>query len=151
MTGDDDVGEDLSKIFYLETFRRLFQKNINMAKKRTLENFFSPLSQKKPRISDDAPTDHNDVSTTPASNHATYPFPISDFPSYISDQLTKLPAVQGKAINDRPDLDLLYFQPYVSKSIERDLFEFLRRELFFYRVQYNIKRGPTETSINTPR
>lgn len=122
-----------------------------MAKKRTLENFFSPISQKKARISDDAPTQVRNESTTPASNHATYPFPIPDLPSYISDQLTKVPAVEGKEINDQPDLDLLYFQPYIPKGIERDLFEFLRRELFFYRVQYKIKRGPTETSINTPR
>ncbi|MCJ1469854.1 hypothetical protein MMC07_008497 [Pseudocyphellaria aurata] len=117
-----------------------------MSKKRTLENFFSPVSEKKPRLSDDAPKNHTHVSTTPASNHATYPFPISDFPSHISDQLTKSPAVKGTVINNQPDLDLLYFQPYVPKSIERDLFEFLRRELFFYRVQYNIKRGPTETT-----
>lgn len=122
-----------------------------MAKKRTLENFFSPISQKKARISDEAPTQVRNESTTPASNHATYPFPIPDLPSYISDQLTKVPAVEGKEINDQPDLDLLYFQPYIPKGIERDLFEFLRRELFFYRVQYKIKRGPTETSINTPR
>ena len=48
-------------------------------------------------------------------------------------------------------LDLLYFKPYIPKSISRELFEFLRSELFFYRVKYTIKRGPTETLINTPR
>lgn len=123
-----------------------------MAQKRTLENFFSPITQKKARVNDDdEPRQIKNESITPASNHATYPFPIPDFPSYISDQLTKVPAVEGKEINDQSDLDLLYFQPYIPKGIEKDLFEFLRRELFFYRVQYKIKRGPTETSINTPR
>lgn len=122
-----------------------------MAQKRTLENFFAPASLKKARVNDDAATNHNNESTTAASDHATYPFPISDLPSYISDQLTKAPAVEGKNINDQPDLDLLYFQPYIPKSVERELFEFLRRELFFYRVQYKIKRGPAETSVNTPR
>lgn len=126
-----------------------------MAKKRTLENFFSPISAKKARVGDDdAPLTHrnNNEPTSPASNHATYPSPIPDLPTYISDQLTKLPAAAApNEINDRPDLDLLYFQPYIPKSVARDLFEFLRSELFFYRVQYKIKRGPTETSINTPR
>lgn len=121
-----------------------------MAKKRTLETFFSPISQKKARISEVTPRHHSNESI-PASNHATYPFPVPDLPSNISDQLTKVPAAEGKEINDQPDLDLLYFQPYIPKGIERDLFEFLRRELFFYRVQYKIKRGPTEMSINTPR
>jgi alkylated DNA repair dioxygenase AlkB len=54
-------------------------------------------------------------------------------------------------INDQLDLDLLYFQPYVAKDIEKEIFQFLRQELFFYRVKYTIKRGPIETQINTPR
>jgi alkylated DNA repair dioxygenase AlkB len=58
---------------------------------------------------------------------------------------------QGKEINDQPHLDLLYFQPFIPKSIERDLFNFLRSELFFYRVKYTIKRLGKETLINTPR
>lgn len=54
-------------------------------------------------------------------------------------------------INDQLDLDLLYFQPYIPKDIEKDVFRFLRQNLFFYRVKYNIKRGAFETQINTPR
>lgn len=122
-----------------------------MAKKRTLESFFSPIPQKKARNSDNTPTHHDKEAATPASNHPTYPFPLPDLPPYMCDQLTKVPAAEGKEINDQPDLDLLYFQPYIPKGVERDLFEFLRRELFFYRVQYKIKRGPTETTVNTPR
>jgi alkylated DNA repair dioxygenase AlkB len=61
------------------------------------------------------------------------------------------PQQEGKVINDQLDLDLLYFQPYVPKDIERDLFKFLRQSLPFYRVKYTIKRGTIETQINTPR
>jgi len=59
--------------------------------------------------------------------------------------------VEGKEINDQPDLDLLYFQPFIPRSIQRDLFEFLRSELFFYRVRYTIKRFGKENVTNTPR
>ena len=57
----------------------------------------------------------------------------------------------GKAINHQPDLDILYFQPFIPHFIERDLFDFLRSELFFYRVTYTIKRFGKETQVNTPR
>ena len=67
------------------------------------------------------------------------------------DPLGFAPDSEGKLINDQLDLDLLYFQPYVPKSIEKSLFRFLRQELFFYRVQYKIRRGSVETQINTPR
>ncbi|KAH0138467.1 hypothetical protein KCU67_g15459, partial [Aureobasidium melanogenum] len=111
--------------------------------KRTLDTFFSP-SQKKAKISlsesKDAP-----------SNHSTYPFAIPQLPPEITDILNFAPEAEGKAINDQPNLDLLYFQPYVPSSISTPLFEFLRSELFFYRVKYKIKRGPIETDINTPR
>lgn len=54
-------------------------------------------------------------------------------------------------INDQPDLDLLYFEPYIPGYLSRDLFGFLRSELPFYRVEYNIKRGGIETQVRTPR
>lgn len=114
-----------------------------MSKKRTLDNFFTPKAQpnKKPRLeSSEAP-----------SNHSTYPFPIPQFPPDIVDGLGFVPATEGRAINDQPDLDLLYFQPYIPKDIEKELFEFLRKELFFYRVKYQIKRFGVEQQINTPR
>ena len=127
-----------------------------MSKKRTLDSFFQASTSKKPRLQDTASEEHkqdrnNESSAVIYSNHPTYPFKIPYFPSYISDALTEIPASEGKEIKDQPDLDLLYFQPYIPKSVERDLFEFLRQELFFYRVQYKIKRGPVETQINTPR
>lgn len=65
--------------------------------------------------------------------------------------MSSFPCRVGREINDQPDLDLLYFEPYVPVSIARPLFEFLRSELPFYRVEYKIKRGGIETDIRTPR
>lgn len=109
--------------------------------KRTLDSFFKPPEAKKRRVeSGDAP-----------SNHSTYPYTIPQLPPPIADALGFAPAEEGRHINNEPDLDLLYFQPYLTKDTAADFFEFLRQELFFYRVQYNIKRGSVETQINTPR
>lgn len=125
-----------------------------MSKKRSLDNFFTPTSQKKLRLTaEPGPPNINtvDVPNPQVSNHATYPFPVPHLPPHIIEHLNEVPASQGKEINDQPDLDLLYFQPYIPRTIERELFEFLRSKLFFYRVQYSIKRYGTETQINTPR
>lgn len=54
-------------------------------------------------------------------------------------------------MTDQPDLDLLYFDPYIPRSSARQLFEFLRSNLPFYRVEYNIHRGGISTHICTPR
>lgn len=62
-----------------------------------------------------------------------------------------MPARPGKPINDQPDLDLLYFEPYVPTYLTKDIFQFLRSELPFYRVEYTIRRGGIETQIRTPR
>jgi hypothetical protein len=85
------------------------------------------------------------------THHSSYPFPIPCFPHSVSANFASLPCTVGKAINDQADLDLLYFQPYIPKNLERQIFEFLRRELPFYRVEYKIKRGGVETQILTPR
>lgn len=125
-----------------------------MSKKRSLENFFTPTSQKKVRLTAaPAPSEGNQVDTSSAvvSNHTTYPFPVSQLPPHLAEQLNEVPASPGKEIDDQPELDLLYFQPYIPKSVERDLFQFLRSSLFFYRVQYTIKRYGSDTHINTPR
>lgn len=121
-----------------------------MSKKRALDSFFTPTSQKKARPTlielHSAPN-----SQQPNSDHPTYPYPIPNFPTHLEEALSEIPASEGKEISDQPDLDLLYFQPYIPPSIERELFEFLRKELFFYRVKYKIRRGSIETDINTPR
>ena len=140
-------------------------------KKRVLENFFAPVSQKRLRVEDDhddddkqedhskatataAPQSSSDSSYRQYSRHANYPFPIPHLPSDIYEcVISQLPAAaEGREIrDDQADLDLVYFQPYIPRSVERGLFEFLRRELFFYRVQYMIRRGLVETRICTPR
>ena len=123
-----------------------------MSKKRGLDSFFTLTSQKKIRPN---PAESSDISATnhlqPTSAHPTYPYPIPHFPAHIEQVLAEVPASEGKPINDQPDLDLLYFQPYIPSTIERELYEFLRRQLFFYRVKYKIRRGSIETDINTPR
>ncbi|PSK55706.1 S-methyl-5'-thioadenosine phosphorylase [Elsinoe australis] len=112
---------------------------------QTLDGFFKSPEAKKQK--------HEIVSSSSdkVSAHDTYPFPVPHLPTELTDALGFAPEAEAKVINDQPDLDLLYFQPYVPKSSERALFRFLRQELFFYRVQYKIKRGPVETQINTPR
>lgn len=124
--------------------------SLDMSKKRALDNFFTPTSQKKARVDEDPPQGF-DYSSKDSSLHATYPYPVPHFPEEITNALASVPASEGKTINDQHDLDLLYFGPYIPFSIEGDLFNFLRRSLFFYRVQYMIKRGSLETQINTPR
>lgn len=118
--------------------------------KRTLDNFFSS-APKRPRSEASPYTDT--ASTTPpkTTSHATYPWPIPHLPQHVADDVEMLVTAQGKEIKDQPHLDLLYFQPFIPKTSERDLFEFLRSELFFYRVRYTIKRFGKETIINTPR
>lgn len=129
---------------------------MSTAKKRTIESFFK-LPAKKRHIENPTSADETSpAGSTPQSevlpsNDTTYPFPIPQLPSHITTAISSLPTLEGKAINDQPDLDLLYFQPYIPKSIQEDFFDFLRHELFFYRVQYKIKRGSMETQINTPR
>lgn len=85
------------------------------------------------------------------STHPTYPFPIPGLPSHIEKELPSLPATIGRSINDQPDLDLLYFEPYFPSYLSKDLFKFLRSSLPFYKVEYTIKRFGVETHIRTPR
>jgi alkylated DNA repair dioxygenase AlkB len=112
-----------------------------MASKRTLDSFFHPQPTKKPRSEP----------SLPPSSHPTYPFSINQLPPDISDALEFVPESEGRAIDIQPDLDLMYYQPYIPKSVTKDLFQFLRDELPFYRVQYKIKRGSIDTDIHTPR
>jgi alkylated DNA repair dioxygenase AlkB len=124
---------------------------------RTLDSFFTATPVKKPKTEAEttsspntADDDHDDDEAL-YSHHRQYPFAVPYLPTRIRNLINFIPAADARVINNQPDLDLLYFQPYIPKEIVRDLFEFLRRELFFYRVKYNIKRGPVETQINTPR
>ncbi|KAL8802250.1 MAG: hypothetical protein Q9200_006656 [Gallowayella weberi] len=106
--------------------------SVSTSKKRALTEFFAPTSQKRARTSPQAPESQASATDHLTSSH-------------------KSPSEEGRIVNDQPDLNLLYFQPFIPKRIEKELFEFLRSQLFFYRVQYKIKRGGIETQINTPR
>ena len=119
--------------------------------KRNLDSFFQPAI-KKPKIDGHTTSeDSKDDSSVRFTRHATYPWPIRELPNSIKESVELLVTADGKEINDQPHLDLLYFQPFIPKTIERDLFDFLRDELFFYRVKYTITRFGKETEINTPR
>jgi alkylated DNA repair dioxygenase AlkB len=110
-------------------------------KRGALDTFFKPTAPKKPKYE----------ASTKKSSHASYPFAIPHLPVPFSEQLGFAPTEEGKLMNDQLDLDLVYYQPYIPSSISSGLFEFLRQELPFYRVQYNIMRGGIQTQINTPR
>ncbi|KAK4634693.1 DNA oxidative demethylase [Fulvia fulva] len=128
---------------------------------RTLDAFFSPAPTKRSKALSTVTSSETETETDNAkdnsaadeevSTRATYPFALPHLPSELRELLNFVPASEGRIINDQPDLDLLYFQPYIQTDIQRALFDFLRSELFFYRVTYMIKRGPTESQINTPR
>lgn len=116
-----------------------------------LRNSVKPkLSQYAALVMDAAAADIVQASTL---QHSAYPFEIADFPASLANELLppNLPAKPGQTIDDKKDLDLLYFDPFVPRLQARQLFEFLRAELPFYRVQYKIKRGGIETDIKTPR
>ncbi|PBP28121.1 2OG-Fe(II) oxygenase superfamily protein [Diplocarpon rosae] len=119
-------------------------------KKRTLDAFFE-APQKKAKVLEDEIRVTNSSLDVEFSHHPTYPFSIPCFQAKISTEVSSLPSSIGKPINDQPDLDLLYFQPYVPKYFEKQIFQFLRSQLPYYRVQYKIRRGGIETEIKTPR
>ncbi|KAI4688963.1 hypothetical protein J4E81_007680 [Alternaria sp. BMP 2799] len=110
-------------------------------KRGAIDSFFKRPEPKKPRYE----------ASLQKSSHASYPFAIPHLPAPFTEQLGFAPAEEGKLMNDQLDLDLVYYQPYVPSGIAPGLFEFLRQELPFYRVQYNITRGGAQTQINTPR
>ncbi|OJK01563.1 hypothetical protein ASPACDRAFT_8536, partial [Aspergillus aculeatus ATCC 16872] len=121
---------------------------------KRINSFFQPIPVKKPKPDPEATPPSDSPSPTPVSSthHPNYPMPIRDLPSHIFKPIANLERVRPpQVINNQPHLDLLYFQPFIPSPIARNLFNFLRNELPFYRVQYTIRRGPTETLINTPR
>jgi alkylated DNA repair dioxygenase AlkB len=113
--------------------------------KRTLNEFFQPTAPKKKQRLDLTPSEE------PPSTHSTYPFPIAQFPPEIVTKLGFSPSSEPEIYTKEPHLDLLYFKPYISSDIADSVFQFLRKELFYYRVLYSIKRGTFTTDIRTPR
>jgi alkylated DNA repair dioxygenase AlkB len=130
--------------------------------KRTLDAYLKPArssatdasSSKKLKETVPSPEDQNPNTehSKLADTHPSYPFSINALKSHISTALqTTTLARAPKQINNQPHLDLLYYEPFIPRPTADEYFKFLRRELPFYRVKYTIKRGPTETLINTPR
>lgn len=138
------ASRDLCQHFMLPLSRRVLIKHLDISRdqmaKRTLDAFFMTPQVKRQK-----------VSTEDASAHPTYPFSIPRLPPHIADALGFAPSMDGKIMNDQLDLDMVYYQPYIPKDVAKDLFQFLRSELFFYRVEYKIQRGPVQTQIRTPR
>ncbi|KAL5116249.1 hypothetical protein ACEQ8H_005807 [Pleosporales sp. CAS-2024a] len=113
-------------------------------KRGALDTFFKPMEAKKAKYQVSANT----------SNHDAYPFGIPHLPTQFMDQLGFVPAGEAKMLNEQPDLDMVYYQPYIPRAIAPGLFDFLRQELPFYRVQYSITRGRgggATTHVKTPR
>ncbi|KAK0286184.1 hypothetical protein LTR35_004618 [Friedmanniomyces endolithicus] len=133
-----------------------------MAKRpRTLDAFFAPPPAKKQHI-DPTPSENGNTTTRPPtapphtdeqpqSTHPTYPFPIPHLPASLTSPLHSAPATPPQVLNNHPDLDILYYKPYIPARTATALFHHLRRSLPFYRVEYTIKRGTIETEVNTPR
>ncbi|PNP53132.1 hypothetical protein THARTR1_06342 [Trichoderma harzianum] len=123
-----------------------------MSQKRTIDAFFAPAA-KRPR--NDIAGEENSVESRDKiilkSQHPKYPFPIAELSTSVSKELSSLPARPARVINNEPDLDLLYFEPYIPDYLARQLFQHLRAELPFYRVEYQIKRGGIESQVRTPR
>ncbi|KAL6703751.1 hypothetical protein ACN47E_009132 [Coniothyrium glycines] len=111
-------------------------------KRGALDAFFKPTTATKKAKYE---------TSADASKHAAYPFAIPHLPAHMVEQLGFTPTNEGKVINDRQDLDLVYYQPYIPTKLAPGIFEFLRQELPFYRVRYDIKRFGVSTQINTPR
>ncbi|KAB8356375.1 hypothetical protein FH972_023959 [Carpinus fangiana] len=93
------------------------------------------------------------------STHLSYPHSIPAFPRSLELALEGIPAKPSTALkppegspeSHRADLDAHYYRPLIPRATSLAVFTFLRRELPFYRVNYDIKRGPNITRINTPR
>jgi alkylated DNA repair dioxygenase AlkB len=119
--------------------------------KRTLDGFFKAPPGKKARVDGQPSPNQEDQSSTAATAHPTYPWSIPHLPPHIASGIESLVTASGKEIKDQPHLDLIYFQPFIPKVIEHDVFDFLRSELFFYRVKYTIQRFGKQTEVNTPR
>ncbi|RCI11800.1 hypothetical protein L249_7256 [Ophiocordyceps polyrhachis-furcata BCC 54312] len=116
---------------------------MSVPRKRTLEAFFAP-APKRSKAADDDDNDVDEVIHIARVHHA-------DLPASLSNGMASAPARPSRSINDQPDLDLVYFEPFIPTRISRALFEFLRAELPFYRVEYDIQRSGIATHVRTPR
>jgi alkylated DNA repair dioxygenase AlkB len=141
---------------FLSTFPGIFPPALHILdsyasmSKRTLDCFFKPPPAKRLRVEDQVVSRQEPQSTT-ATSHPTYPWPVPRLPPHVAAEIETLVVASGREIKNQPHLDLVYFQPFLPRTIEREMFDFLRSELFFYRVKYTIQRFGKRTEVNTPR
>ena len=122
-----------------------------MSKRKAIDAFFKPAAPKKLALDNVTGSEDRPQSDLPRFHHETYPFSQPYLPRHISTGLSAIPAIDGVVRNDQADLDLLSFSPLIPRPTAEDLFQWLRQELFFYRVKYSIQRGSTRTDVATPR
>jgi hypothetical protein len=108
--------------------------------KRTLDGFFAPPTKKLKISSNERAVSPPNVAR---SSHPAYPFTIPYLPDEVVSELELLVTAEGKEIADQPHLDLLYFQPFIPKSISADYFSFLRASLPYYRFVPSGRQRPT--------
>jgi alkylated DNA repair dioxygenase AlkB len=132
---------------HLHTVFPIGSQDASMSK-RTLDCFFTPPA-KKLRVT--GPVIGPGPQSAIATSYPTYPWPVPYLPPHVAAEIETLVTASGQEIKDQPHLDLLYFRPFIPRTIERAMFEFLRSELFFYRVKYTIQRYGKSTEVNTPR
>ncbi|EGR47777.1 uncharacterized protein TRIREDRAFT_63869 [Trichoderma reesei QM6a] len=118
-----------------------------MSQKRTIDAFFGPPPKRsRSDVTKGTIIPEEQDETILKTHHPNYPFPIAELPASISKELSSLPARPPRTVNNEPDLDLLYFEPYVPDYLARQLFQFLRAELPFYKVEWTTVFGLDETS-----
>jgi alkylated DNA repair dioxygenase AlkB len=117
--------------------------------KRTLDCFFKPPPAKRLRV--EVQVAGQEPQSTLATTYPTYPWPVPCLPPRVASEIETLVTASGRDIKDQAHLDLIYFRPFIPRNIEREMFEFFRSELFFYRVKYTIQRFGKSTEVNTPR
>ncbi|ODQ50157.1 hypothetical protein SAICODRAFT_73677 [Saitoella complicata NRRL Y-17804] len=108
--------------------------------KRSIESFLSPTAKKAKIVLPPR------SSPGPPSTHATYPFPIASLPFEITSTISSDSPI---LLNHKPNLDCVYHRPFLRREGADALFEFLRRELPWYKVIY--QHSLHKMLITTPR
>ncbi|RPB03916.1 hypothetical protein L873DRAFT_1825851 [Choiromyces venosus 120613-1] len=92
---------------------------------------------------------------TPQECHHSYPFPIPCLPDdfHLTQQKNQdcKEEIEPTVMKEKLDLDMLYYSPFLSAAISKELFIYLGKELPFYRVDYKTNRAGVETEVLTPR
>lgn len=102
----------------------------------TTETSSSSKRLKETMTTIETTTAHNspneESGTIQVEAHSSYPFPIIAIDVDLYTALKEAtPDKTPKAINNQPNLDLLYYEPFIPKSAADEYFKFLRRGLLF--------------------